>query len=167
MSNKQKKMVAWNGRTELQFRKKKKKKEIRNIQIKGGNCNSEHALVCAHISRPRRLAFQVLKAHLINISVLAWRIPGTGEPDGLPSMGSHRVGHDWSDLPAAAAAAGPLLALLNRRWERWKKHPNFQTVIRVDYLPGMHNTVQNFDTKVEQDSFTQYRAAIVLYRDIS
>ena len=37
-------------------------------------------------------------------SVLAWRIPGTGEPGGLPSMGSHRVGHDWSDLAAAAAA---------------------------------------------------------------
>ena len=33
--------------------------------------------------------------------VLAWGIPGTGEPDGLPSMGSHRVGHDWSDLAAA------------------------------------------------------------------
>ena len=32
-------------------------------------------------------------------SVLAWRIPGTGEPVGLPSMGSHRVRHDWSDLP--------------------------------------------------------------------
>ena len=31
-------------------------------------------------------------------SVLAWRIPGTGEPGRLPSMGSHRVGHDWSDL---------------------------------------------------------------------
>ena len=31
-------------------------------------------------------------------SVLAWRIPGTGEPGGLPSMGSHRVGHNWSDL---------------------------------------------------------------------
>ena len=31
-------------------------------------------------------------------SVLAWKIPGTGEPDGLPSMRSHRVGHDWSDL---------------------------------------------------------------------
>ena len=31
-------------------------------------------------------------------SVLAWRIPGTGEPGGLPSMGSHRIGHDWSDL---------------------------------------------------------------------
>ena len=35
-------------------------------------------------------------------SVLAWRIPGTGEPNGLLSMGSHRVGHDWSDLAAAA-----------------------------------------------------------------
>ena len=38
-------------------------------------------------------------------SVVAWRIPGTAEPDGLPSMGLHRVGHDWSDLAAAAAAA--------------------------------------------------------------
>ena len=37
-------------------------------------------------------------------SVLAWRISGMGEPGGLPSMGSHRVGHDWSDLAAAAAA---------------------------------------------------------------
>ena len=37
-------------------------------------------------------------------SVLAWRIPGTGEPGGLPSMGSHRVGHDWNDLAAVAAA---------------------------------------------------------------
>ena len=37
-------------------------------------------------------------------SVLAWRIPGTGKPGGLLSMGSHRVGHDWSNLAAAAAA---------------------------------------------------------------
>ena len=36
-------------------------------------------------------------------SVLAWRIPGTGEPGGLPSMGSHKVGHNLSDLVAAAA----------------------------------------------------------------
>ena len=35
-------------------------------------------------------------------SVFAWRIPGTGEPGGLPTMGSHRVRHDWSDLAAAA-----------------------------------------------------------------
>ena len=44
------------------------------------------------------------KAMAPHSSVLAWRIPGTGEPDGLPSMGSHRVGHDWSNLAAAAAA---------------------------------------------------------------
>ena len=36
-------------------------------------------------------------------SVLAWRVPGMGEPGGLPSMGSHRVGHNWSDLAAVAA----------------------------------------------------------------
>ena len=38
-------------------------------------------------------------------SVLAWRIPGTGEPGGLPSIGLHRVGHDGSDSAAEAAAA--------------------------------------------------------------
>ena len=38
-------------------------------------------------------------------SVLAWRIPETEAPSGLPSMGSHRVGHDWIDLAAAAASS--------------------------------------------------------------
>ena len=47
-------------------------------------------------------------------SVLAWRIPGTGEPGGLPSLGSHRVGHDWSDL--AAAAAAPVVAITIMGW---------------------------------------------------
>ena len=42
------------------------------------------------------------KAMAPHSSVLAWRIPGTGEPGGLPSMGSHRVGHNRSDLAAAA-----------------------------------------------------------------
>ena len=44
-------------------------------------------------------------------SVLAWRIPGTGEPGGLPSMGSHRVGHDWSYLAAAAWPLFPVSCL--------------------------------------------------------
>ena len=49
--------------------------------------------------------FHVLeKAMATHSSVLTWRLPGTGEPGGLPSMGSHRVGHDCSDLAAAAAA---------------------------------------------------------------
>ena len=41
-------------------------------------------------------------------SVLAWRIPGVGKFGGLPSMGSHRVRHDWSDLAAAAVSYDPL-----------------------------------------------------------
>ena len=48
-----------------------------------------------------------------HFSVLAWRIPGTGKPGGLPSMGSHRVGHDWSDSAAAAAVS-------------WENHSSFQ-----------------------------------------
>ena len=43
-------------------------------------------------------------------SVLAWRIPGTEEPGGLSSMGSHRAGHDWSDLAAAAVILNSPLA---------------------------------------------------------
>ena len=46
-------------------------------------------------------------------SVLAWRIPGTGEPGGLPSVGSHRVGHNLSDLAAAAARLDYSYALFN------------------------------------------------------
>ena len=63
-------------------------------------------------------------------SVLAWRIPGMGEPGGLLSMGSHRVGHDWSNLAGAAAAAmaqgcclqlGLEFQLLVREvWREWR-----------------------------------------------
>ena len=42
-------------------------------------------------------------------SVLAWRIPGTGEPGGLSSMGSHRVGHDWSDLSSSSLTNASVL----------------------------------------------------------
>ena len=44
------------------------------------------------------------KERATHSSVLAWRIPGMGEPGGLPSMGLHRLGHDWRDSAAAAAA---------------------------------------------------------------
>ena len=43
-------------------------------------------------------------------SVLAWRIPGAEEPGGLPSMGSHRIGHDWSDLAAAAGCVSSIVS---------------------------------------------------------
>ena len=57
----------------------------------------------------------------IHSSVLAWRIPGTGELGRLPSMGSHRVGHDWSNL--AAAAAWLLLHCKSRVKQLWVR-PN-------------------------------------------
>ena len=47
-------------------------------------------------------------------SVLAWRIPGMAKPGGLPSLGSHRVRHDWSDLAAAAAAATEANGILKK-----------------------------------------------------
>ena len=50
-------------------------------------------------------------------SILAWRIPGTGEPSGLPSMGLHRVGHDSSYLAAANSMSNPFnkKLFLNRK----------------------------------------------------
>ena len=55
-----------------------------------------------------RYAQSMEKELATHSSILAWRIPGTEEPGGLPSLGSHRGGHDWRDLAAAAAAARSL-----------------------------------------------------------
>ena len=68
-------------------------------------------------------------------SVLAWRIPGTEEPGGLLSMGSHRVGHDWSDLAATAAAAHAskvMLKILQARLQQYVNHevPDVQAGFR-------------------------------------
>ena len=62
-------------------------------------------------------------------SVLAWRIPGTAEPGGLPSIGSHRVGHDWSDLAAAVR-------------EREKASQN-SICLMVSYVKAKTTTVEN------------------------
>ena len=57
--------------------------------------------------------FHVLdKEMATNSSALAWRISGTVEPGGLPSMGSHRVGYDWSNLAAAAVLVSSFIRLL-------------------------------------------------------
>ena len=65
-------------------------------------------------------------------SVLAWKIPGMGKPGGLPSMGSHRVGHDWSDLAVAAAAAATAAAALVYKVQNFElmKH-----TLKDDILP--------------------------------
>ena len=62
------------------------------------------------------------KEMAIHSSVLAWRIPGMAKPGGLLSMGSHRVGHDRSDLAAAAASGsdGLYFSQLPRQcWYCW------------------------------------------------
>ena len=77
--------------------------------MKSGNFKYHLSLRAAIASRQffsfrRTLSCSLEKEVATHSSVLAWRIPGTGEPGGLLSMGSHRVGHDWSNLAAAAAA---------------------------------------------------------------
>ena len=57
-------------------------------------------------------------------SVLAWRIPETGAPGGLPSLWSHRVRHDWSDLAAAAAAAHASKVMLKILQARLQQYMN-------------------------------------------
>ena len=66
-----------------------------------------HGIIGSDTSKqlPFTFHFHALEKEMAtHSSVLAWSILGTGKPGGLPSMGSHRVGHNWSDLTAAAAA---------------------------------------------------------------
>ena len=62
-------------------------------------------------------------------SVLAWRIPGTGETGGLPSMGSHRVREDWSDLAAAAGWNGDFETPYIWNW-----HPKIPAYLEREFL---------------------------------
>ena len=71
-------------------------------------------------------------------SVLAWRIPGTGETGGLPSMGSNRVGHDWSDLAVAAAKQQFLTSSLFDQKRQW--HPT------LVLLPGKSGRLQSMES---------------------
>ena len=74
-------------------------------------------------------------------NVLAWRIPGTGEPGGLPSMGLHRVGHDWSDLAAACSHLLSALCVVGEKIIRSRKRGEprsawiTNTIMRHHYPP--------------------------------
>ena len=65
-------------------------------------------------------------------SVLSWRIPRTGEPGGLPSLGSHRVGHDWSNLAAA-----------EEEEEKKKGYDKIFEEIIVENFPNMEKEIVN------------------------
>ena len=91
-------------------------------------------------------------------SVLAWGIPGTGEPGGLPSMGSHRAGHDWSDL--AAAAAFSFIVLISKS-SLWGSEPcihstpiSFYRLIRIDckrWIPFCYLCIKRTHFRVFRD----------------
>ena len=67
-------------------------------------------------------------------SALAWKIPGMAEPGGLPSMRLHRVGHDWSNLAAAAAVLADFFSLFCICFFKWSGL----------FLSGMLEQPQNY-----------------------
>ena len=71
-------------------------------------------------------------------SVLAWRIPGTGEPSALPSMGSHRVRQDWRDLAAARCFLTSYFCIP----VPYNAKDIFWGVLVLKCLVGFHRTIQ-------------------------
>ena len=113
----------------------------------GGTSGKEPSCQCR---RQKGCGFHPWITHC---SVLAWRIPGTGEPGGLPSMGSNRVGHDWSDLAAAAVGNCPFFMsfLVKIRWvdivsinpqhNSWYLRWAWSlTIGRTPFIPGSRDT---------------------------
>ena len=97
-------------------------------------------------------------------SVLAWRIPGTGEPGGLPSMGLHRVWHDWSDL-----------AVTHQNWIVFESHwrqskyalPKYAIFWHKDYFAWktIHNQWMQ-DDSVPCPSLPKWRTLISLWEGV-
>ena len=108
------------------------------------------------LSKSQELRTKLEKEMATHSGILAWGIPGTEEPGRLPSMGSHRVEHDWSDL---AAAAEPSMNCLHassvpvspRTWRRDVSSGSFLTVTLKDrgWIPWGKATVL-IDTATEQ-----------------
>ena len=103
-------------------------------------------------------------------SVLAWKIPGTGEPGGLPSMGSHRVGHDWSNLAAASVSlVWPVLSNSASENENWSshlgKHCNYLVKLKspLFYDPTVSFLfIYHYDTVFSNFLLSGYLYALVL-----
>ena len=101
--------------------------------------------------------FPALEKEMATLSsVLALRIPETGEPGGLPSVGSHRVGHDWSDLAAAllSQAHSPIWLLLLNTHHLWSSSITtgsflfFQTKLYEQFSPLTRNCTEECHTSV-------------------
>ena len=92
-------------------------------------------------------------------SVLAWRIPGTGKTGGLPSMGSHRVGHDWSDL--AAAAAAPCTEKCTHVYTHINTRGTLERCSLLEELGATHNKVSWIIHRVISVSSVQFSHSVV------
>ena len=96
-------------------------------------------------------------------SILAWRIPGTGEPGGLLSLGWHRVRHDWSDLAAAAAEKVELLyiAIENVKWYSCCEKI-YQLLRKLNTeLPWPSNSIPTYILKIENRDSDTYMLMLI------
>ena len=115
-----------------------------------------------------------MKAMATHSSTLAWRIPGTGEPGGLLSLGSHRVGDDWSDL-----AAWPIILLkCITNWSVFcSLQPNFDWYNLLNLFLGpsifhwfskyllnafSETSVETYFSDVSNNSFRSHKLYVVL-----
>ena len=104
--------------------------------------------------------FHALKKEMAtHSSVLAWRIPGTGEPGGLSSMGLHRVAHDWSDL-----AAGIKCSVVSQKLGK-----NTETISKIWIQAGLDKSIiavkynfDNYSVVIQKNIFVLRKYAQVL-----
>ena len=94
-------------------------------------------------------------------SVLAWRIPGMGEHGGLPSMGSHRVGHNWSDLAAAAAAAAANLRV--EYWFIWKLYVYLLKELQDCFPKQLHHFIFSLAIYKDSNSSTFFQTPVIVH----
>ena len=97
------KKAKWLSEDTLQIAVKRRESKSKGEKERYTHLNAEFQRIAGEIRKPSSVISVLEKEMATHSSVLAWRIPRTGEPGGPPSMGSYRVGHDWSDLAAAAS----------------------------------------------------------------
>ena len=97
-------------------------------------------------------------------SILAWRIPGMVEPGGLPSVGSHRVGHDWRDLAAMCLGSfelsfmNPLLASFKTKTFRLPDSLSQWVLLFKIYMSSLTDTVL-----ILPDTFKFWKTYVIIY----
>ena len=95
-------------------------------------------------------------------SVLAWRIPGMGKPHGLPSMGSHRVGHDWHDLVVVVVVVMYVYVYACKRedWEDLDKSTYSVWYYMIHFFIGLI-TLNGFLFKIYCFNSVQFSRSVV------